>query len=67
MTLPDMSGADFILKLRTLPGGSSLKVLLVSGVDDLKAKSQALGAQGALRKPFELSAFYKEIEKQLNP
>ena len=66
MTLPEMSGAEFMAKLKTVPAWGKIKIVVVSGVDELKRRAREIGADGFIRKPFELSTFYDELEKQLS-
>lgn len=62
-SMPDMDGVTFIQKLREYPGRSKIKVTLVSGWDDLKAKAGKLGADSYIRKPIELAIFKQEIKR----
>jgi two-component system phosphate regulon response regulator PhoB len=65
LSLGDMPGAEFISILRATSEWSHLKVIIVSGWDDLRAKAQDLNADGFIRKPFELSALYDQVERHL--
>ncbi len=63
MNLPDMSGTDLLKMIRSHPQWKSVKVILVSGKDNLKSHALEMGAEGYLKKPFELASLYSEIEK----
>lgn len=45
------NGMDELAKLRALPGGDSVRVLMTSGLD-FKDQCMKLGANGFLQKPF---------------
>lgn len=64
MNLSDMDGAEFMQKLKTVPKYQQIKVILVSGVDKITLVSKEIGADGFIKKPFEVSQFSTEIEKQ---
>jgi DNA-binding response OmpR family regulator len=65
LSLGDLPGAEFINVLRSTSEWAHLKVVIVSGWDDLRAKAQDLNADGFIRKPFELSALYDQVERHL--
>lgn len=65
MTFPEMSGAEFLEKLKANPQWAAIKVAIVSGIDNLRTKAREIGADSYIRKPFELDKFYDEIERLL--
>ena len=65
LTLPEMSGAEFLELVRSNSEWAAIKVVIVSGWDNLKTKAKEIGADGCIRKPFELSRLYEEVEKYL--
>jgi putative two-component system response regulator len=65
LSMPQMSGGDFIQALRRLPQYAKTKILLVSGWDDLATKARELGADGFIRKPVDLANLYAEIERHI--
>lgn len=65
LTLPGMSGAEFLKNVRANPEWSAIKVVIVSGWDNLKTRAKEIGADGCIRKPFELDKLYEEVEKYL--
>lgn len=65
LSLGDMPGGDLIAVLRQTPEWADLKVVIVSGWDDLRTKAQELKADGFIRKPFELTALYDQVERHL--
>ncbi len=50
--LPDMTGWDVLEALRASPGGANVKVLILSGYEDVHAEARTRGADGAIVKPF---------------
>jgi two-component system KDP operon response regulator KdpE len=50
--LPDMTGWDVLEGLRALPGGIEMKVLILSGYEDVHVEARTRGADGAIVKPF---------------
>ena len=65
LTLPGMSGADFLKVVRANSEWINLKVIIVSGWDNLKTRAKEIGADGCIKKPFELNKLYGEVEKFL--
>lgn len=63
LTLPDMDGKDFMKELKAHPDWRAIRVVLVSGWDDLASIAQELGADDALSKPFGLDELYNAVEK----
>jgi two-component system, chemotaxis family, chemotaxis protein CheY len=66
LSLPEMTGDEFMLRLREQFLPSDLKVIVISGWDNLKERADAIGANGYIRKPFQLNEFYKQLESLLN-
>ncbi len=50
--LPDMTGWDVLAALRESPVNSDVKVMILSGYEDLHTQSKQRGADGAIVKPF---------------
>lgn len=65
LSMPKMSGEDFIAAARSLPNGTSLKFVIVSGWDDIAKRTMNLGVSGYLRKPIDLRSLTREIQKHL--
>ena len=65
LSLPEMTGADFMKTLRENAEWMQIKVIIVSGWENLRTKALEIGANGAIRKPFGLNELYDELEKQL--
>ncbi len=65
LTLPDMDGADFIEALRSDSRLTELKIIIVSGWDDIRSRSESLKTAGYLRKPFELDRLYNLLDEVL--
>lgn len=56
LSLPEMSGEEFMQEFRRLPLSPKSKVILVSGWDHLSKRAAELGADGYLRKPVDLQS-----------
>jgi two-component system, OmpR family, KDP operon response regulator KdpE len=50
--LPDMTGWDVLAALRESPIGDRVKVLILSGYEDVHTEARSRGADAALIKPF---------------
>jgi two-component system OmpR family response regulator len=50
--LPDMTGWDVLERLRATEFGADVKVLILSGFEDVHTEAKSNGADGALVKPF---------------
>lgn len=50
--LPDMTGWDVLAELRKSEVGDQVKVLILSGYEDVHVEARNRGADGALVKPF---------------
>ena len=66
LSLPEMDGAEFMEKLRANREWEKLKVLIISGWDNLADRAREVGADGFLRKPFQIAQFYKQLEVIFN-
>ena len=62
LTLPSMSGADFMQKLRGDEKHAHRKVIVSSGWDDLKQKAQELQADDFAVKPTQMDVIKKKID-----
>jgi CheY-like chemotaxis protein len=67
LTLPGISGEDVLKKIRQTPAWAAIKVLIMSGWDDLKQRASALGADGFSRKPAALPELERQVEALLPP
>ncbi len=61
--MPGMSGADFLLKLRKMPGGEAPKVLFCTTENDVAqiARANRAGANACLQKPFDRDILLAKI------
>lgn len=66
LTLPGISGEDLLKQARQKPEWQSLKVIVMSGWDDLKQRAEAMGADGFARKPAVLPDLEKQVEQLLS-
>ncbi len=64
--MPHTDGAAFISSLRGSPNGPKVKIILSSGIDSIAEKSVALGADGYLKKPFDLQQLKSLLETYLS-
>ena len=65
LSMPNMDGAEFIRKLKTHPKCSNVKVIVISGWDDLAERAKTLGADGHLRKPVDLIKLQREVQRMI--
>jgi CheY-like chemotaxis protein len=65
LTLPFMTPEEFVTKLRALPGGSEVPVLITSGKAELEEYRQRLSAKTALKKPYDLDELIRLIRSCL--
>lgn len=63
VSLPGASGEDFAVVLNSRPDRHRLYVVLMSGWDALPSRARASGADGALRKPFQVKELLDELER----
>lgn len=54
LRMPGLSGDQFITILRDNPSWAHVRVIVVSGIDDLKKRADEMGADDYLKKPFDL-------------
>ena len=66
--LPDMSGYEIVERLRADPGLSGVRILLMTARGSIveKRRGMALGADGFIAKPFELSELRAEMMRLLS-
>ena len=66
--LPDISGYEVVEKLRADPGLSGVRILLMTARGSIveKRRGLALGADGFIAKPFELSELRAEMTRLLS-
>jgi DNA-binding response OmpR family regulator len=63
--MPGMSGDDVIRALRDDAGMTRLPILILSGEPVSKSELTALRADGAVLKPFDVTALVEQIREQL--
>lgn len=66
LSLPDLSGEEVLRQVRAQPHLNHLKILLVSGRDDLRQRACDLGAHGCIRKPAVLPELELRLEEFLD-
>lgn len=65
LSLPTMTGAEFIQQLRADVKHAHRKVIVTSGWDDLKFKARDLGADDYLVKPTPMDVLKKKVDSLL--
>jgi DNA-binding response OmpR family regulator len=63
--MPGMSGEDLVVRIRETADLRSVPVLILSGEPMESDEIAALGADGAIQKPFDLPDLIKRIRTQL--
>lgn len=66
LVMPGMSGEDLVRAIRRLKDVRQPRVLVVSGMDGLRARARAIGADSCLVKPFDLDALLAAVSSQLD-
>lgn len=66
LSLPDLSGEEVLRQVRSHSHLNHLKILLVSGRDDLRQRAAELGAHGCIRKPAVLPELELRLEEYLD-
>ena len=59
--MPGMSGDELIRALRSEPGFDALPILIISGQSVSPAELATLGADGAILKPFDITALIAQL------
>ncbi len=63
LMMPQMDGWEFMDRLRQMPRGSLIPVVVISADRDVGPKARQLGAQGHLSKPFDLDNLLNLVGK----
>jgi DNA-binding response OmpR family regulator len=63
--MPGMTGAETIQRLRDEPGFDRLPILILSGEPVSRTELASLGANGAVLKPFDVTALVEQIRSFL--
>jgi len=63
--MPEMSGDEVIRALRAEPGLAPVPILILSGEPISRNELKALGADGAVQKPFDIPALIAQIRGHL--
>ena len=63
--MPGMSGAEVALALRAEPAFERIPILILSGEPMTKKELQAMKADAAVLKPFDVIALVEEIKKRV--
>jgi DNA-binding response OmpR family regulator len=65
LNMPDMSGRDLADALRSEPSMSDVPILILSGEPMRRPDIDAIGAAGAVLKPFELEDLISQIRSHV--
>jgi DNA-binding response OmpR family regulator len=63
--MPGMACADIVAALRAADGGEKTPILILSGDPCTAAEIAALGANGAVQKPFDVQGLVRQIRDYL--
>jgi two-component system response regulator MprA len=63
LTMPRMSGSQFLSALRADPSLADTAVVVLSGDGNVSQKANALGTAGYLRKPLDLDTLYDTVRR----
>ncbi len=64
--MPGMDGAELARALRAEPAFERLPILILSGEPMSKGELEAMRADGAVMKPFDVPALIEEIRRYVN-
>jgi CheY-like chemotaxis protein len=67
MKMPNMSGEEAIRAIRAEPGLDQVPILIVSGEPVTRKEIEAVGADGAVTKPFDLDDLIHQIRSHVAP
>ena len=63
LLLPTMSGSDFVQLMRADPRLASVPIVILSADPGMAEAAQALGARGALAKPFHMDVLLAMVDQ----
>ncbi len=66
LTLPDMTGEDFLLKVREQGLGQDAAIYVCSGWPDIKERAQSMKASGFIRKPYDIDHLVSAVKEILD-
>jgi CheY-like chemotaxis protein len=66
LRMPAMSGGELVEQIRREPGLEATPVVVMSGDSEAPLIAERLGADGCLRKPFELAALVDTMRRYLD-
>lgn len=66
LSLPGMSGPAILNAIRKAPNLKNLKVLVVSGWENIASLAAEAGADGYLKKPFNLDCLYQSVSDHIS-
>jgi CheY-like chemotaxis protein len=65
LRMPELSGEDFVARVRGEPELSRLNIIVTSGWTGLREIVSRIGADGFLAKPFDLAKLYELVDGEL--
>lgn len=65
LTLPGISGEEVLKQSRANPEWADIKFIVMSGWDDLKQRSNEMGADGFIRKPITIPDLEARVDALL--
>ncbi|MBS1986088.1 MAG: response regulator [Bdellovibrionales bacterium] len=65
LSMPGMTGTEFMERLRNHAKYSRIKTIIVSGWNDLSERVNELGADGFIRKPVDLHRLFQEVGRHV--
>jgi CheY-like chemotaxis protein len=63
LSLPNMDGSELAQKIRQRPGSKGIKLVVLSGHDDVQSRARSIGADAALKKPLGLAALHSAVKE----
>jgi CheY-like chemotaxis protein len=65
LSMPHMSGMEFLTKIKIHPKCPNTKTVIVSGWDDLELRAKEAGAHGYVKKPMNLDSLITEVRRHI--
>lgn len=66
LRMPDMPGEEFLMRIRSEGSLKEIRVIVTSGWNDIAKIAEKFGANGFLRKPFNLDDLFNLIEREFD-
>lgn len=66
LSMPNMDGSELAKRIHQRPGAKKVKLVVLSGHDDVQTRAHSLGADAALKKPLGLAALSSAVKELIS-